>query len=126
MGEIVFSWRSHPSGNLDKHDNVTNSPAADDDIEANEYRHDTVYYSIHLIHSSGPAMDPPELNVSSTGVVPEGDGGGKFAVSLPCTGKATAEVDFLLEVRKCSGQGRANSTVLGANSGKPIALSNRR
>ena len=45
-------------------------------------------------------MDPPALNVSATGVVPEEDGGGKFAVSLPCTGKATAEVDFLLEVTK--------------------------
>ena len=43
-------------------------------------------------------MDPPVLNVSSTGVVPEEEGGGRFAVSLPCTGKATAEVDFLLEV----------------------------
>ena len=61
-----------------------------------------VYYSIHLIHSSGPAMDPPALNVSATGVVPEEDGGGKFAVSLPCTGKATAEVDFLLE-ESCRG-----------------------
>ena len=100
----MFSWRSYPSGSLEKPDNVTdNSTAAakDDDVEVNEYYgHDAVYYSIHLIHSSGPAMDPPALNVSATGVVPEEEGGGKFAVSLPCTGKATAEVDFLLEVIK--------------------------
>ena len=108
MDEIVFSWRSYPSDNSVKQDNVTNSTAANeyDMSEVNEYSHDTVYYSIHLIHSSGPAMDPPALNVSATGMVPEEEGGGKFAVSLPCTGKATAEVDFLLEV-KSADTGRA-------------------
>ena len=99
MGELVFSWRSYPSGNLEKPDNATNNTTETEDV--NEYYgHEAVYYSIHLIHSSGPAMDPPALNVSATGVVPEEDGGGKFAVSLPCTGKATAEVDFLLEVSR--------------------------
>lgn len=108
---------------MDKQDNVTNSTSADEEVvEVNEYSHDTVYYSIHLIHSSGPAMDPPALNVSETGVVPEEDGGGKFAVSLPCTGKATAEVDFLLEVNAEDKEGRSRFSGQSAKTRKPIDL----
>ena len=111
---------------MDKLDNVTNSTSADEEVvEVNEYSHDTVYYSIHLIHSSGPAMDPPALNVSETGVVPEEDGGGKFAVSLPCTGKATAEVDFLLEVNAEDKEGRSRFSGQSAKTRKPIDLNSQ-
>lgn len=58
-----------------------------------------VAYSIHIIHTAGPAMDRPQLvNISATGIVPKVDA--KFAVRLPCTGHVSAEVDFLLQVRQ--------------------------
>ena len=53
MGELVFSWRSYPSGNLDKPDNVTINST--DDAEVNEYYgHEAVYYRDRL--KGGPEV----------------------------------------------------------------------
>lgn len=57
-----------------------------------------VGYSIHIIHSPGPAMDRPTLNISSTGVVPMKENS-QFAVIFPCTGIAEGEIDFLLQIK---------------------------
>ena len=47
VGELVFSWRSYPSGNLDKPDNVTNNSTETEDV--NEYYgHEAVYYRDQL------------------------------------------------------------------------------
>ncbi len=86
----MFGWRA-----TDPYDHEVVEPVGNDTADA--YSAD-VLYSIHVIHSTGPAMDPPRLNVSTTGVVPGGEGG-RFAVSLPCTGKATAEISLIIEVR---------------------------
>lgn len=77
MDDLVFHWQSLPG-----------TP--------------NVAYSIHIIHTAGPAMERPHLvNISSTGIVPKVDA--QFAVRFPCTGKATAEVDFLLQVKVLDG-----------------------
>ena len=54
MGELVFSWRSYPSGNLEKSDNVTNN-STDDAEDVNEYYgHEAVYYRDRL--KGGPQV----------------------------------------------------------------------
>jgi hypothetical protein len=103
VGIIIFNWRSFstPTGAKAK-----TAAAAAAGANSSSFSNvtkgfetaDLVRYSIHVIHSSGPAMDPPKLNVSATGAVPSGRWGGRFAVTLPCTGRATAEIDFLIEV----------------------------
>ena len=50
MGELVFSWRSYPSGNFD---NVTNNLTETEDV--NEYYgHEAVYYRDRL--KGGPQV----------------------------------------------------------------------
>lgn len=53
-------------------------------------------YKITFIHTPGPAMDPPKVNVSLSGLVPTHED--KFRLYFPCTGKAAAEVDTLLQI----------------------------
>ena len=54
VGELVFSWRSYPSGNLEKSDNVTNN-STDDAEDVNEYYgHEAVYYRDRL--KGGPQV----------------------------------------------------------------------
>ncbi len=58
--------------------------------------HTAVPYKMTFIHTPGPAMDPPTLNVSMAGLVPTY--ADKFRLYFPCTGKVNAEVDTLLQV----------------------------
>jgi hypothetical protein len=58
--------------------------------------HTAVPYKMTFIHTPGPAMDPPTLNVSMAGLVPTY--ADKFRLHFPCTGKVNAEVDTLLQV----------------------------
>ena len=58
--------------------------------------HTAVPYKMTFIHTPGPAMDPPTLNVSMAGLVPTYPD--KFRLNFPCTGKVNAEVDTLLQV----------------------------
>ena len=77
VDELVFHWHSLPG-----------TP--------------NVAYSVHIIHTAGPAMERPHLvNISATGIVPKVDT--SFAVRFPCTGKVTDEVDFLLQVKRIIG-----------------------
>ena len=62
----------------------------------------TVAYSVHIIHTPGPAMDKPSVNITATGTVPRVDR--KFAVRLPCTGLTNGEIDFLLQVSGTQGK----------------------
>jgi hypothetical protein len=50
-----------------------------------------------FIHTPGPAMDSPTLNISMAGLVPTYPD--KFRLFFPCTGKVNAEVDTLLQVK---------------------------
>ena len=56
----------------------------------------SVPYKLTFIHTPGPAMDPPTVNVSVTGLVPTHED--KFRLMFPCTGRAAAVVDTLLQI----------------------------
>merc|ERR1711962_1297767 len=58
--------------------------------------HESVPYKMTFIHTPGPAMDPPTVNISPAGLVPTYTD--KFRLHFPCTGKVAAEVDTLLQV----------------------------
>jgi hypothetical protein len=64
--------------------------------------HTAVPYKMTFIHTPGPAMDPPTLNVSMAGLVPTY--ADKFRLYFPCTGKVNAEVDTLLQVNLEAGK----------------------
>ena len=71
MDELTFHWRSSPSSRIS--------------------------YSIHLIHKPTKAMQEPVLvNAAKMGRVPSKER--TFKVRLECTGKASEQVDFLLQV----------------------------
>ncbi len=73
--------------------------------------HTAVPYKMTFIHTPGPAMDPPTLNVSMAGLVPTY--ADKFRLYFPCTGKVNAEVDTLLQVRSCfSGKSFRQSIII--------------
>lgn len=56
----------------------------------------SVPYKLTFIHTPGPAMDPPTVNISQTGLVPTYPD--KFRLMFPCTGKVAAQVETLLQV----------------------------
>ena len=60
-------------------------------------RNTAVPYKMTFIHTPGPAMDPPTVNISMAGLVPSYTD--KFRLHFPCTGKVSAEVDTLLQVQ---------------------------
>ena len=60
--------------------------------------HSAVPYKMTFIHTPGPAMDPPTVNISMAGLVPTYTD--KFRLYFPCTGKVAAEVDTLLQVQQ--------------------------
>jgi hypothetical protein len=57
----------------------------------------SVPYKLTFIHTPGPAMAAPTVNISQTGLVPTYPD--KFRLLFPCTGKVAAQVETLLQVR---------------------------
>ena len=56
----------------------------------------SVPYKLTFIHTPGPAMAAPSVNISQTGLVPTYLD--KFRLFFPCTGKVAAQVETLLQV----------------------------
>lgn len=56
----------------------------------------SVPYKLTFIHTPGPAMEAPSVNISQTGLVPTFQD--KFRLSFPCTGKVAAQVETLLQI----------------------------
>ena len=56
----------------------------------------SVPYKLTFIHTPGPAMAAPSVNISQTGLVPTYLD--KFRLYFPCTGKVAAQVETLLQV----------------------------
>ena len=57
----------------------------------------SVPYKLTFIHTPGPAMAAPSVNISQTGLVPTYQD--KFRLHFPCTGRVAAQVETLLQVR---------------------------
>lgn len=56
----------------------------------------SVPYKLTFIHTPGPAMAAPSVNISQTGLVPTYPD--KFRLLFPCTGKVAAQVETLLQI----------------------------
>jgi len=56
----------------------------------------SVPYKLTFIHTPGPAMAAPSVNISQTGLVPTYLD--KFRLYFPCTGKVAAQVETLLQI----------------------------
>jgi len=56
----------------------------------------SVPYKLTFIHTPGPAMEAPSVNISQTGLVPTYPD--KFRLFFPCTGKVAAQVETLLQI----------------------------
>ena len=56
----------------------------------------SVPYKLTFIHTPGPAMAAPSVNISQTGLVPTYPD--KFRLHFPCTGRVAAQVETLLQV----------------------------
>lgn len=64
-------------------------------------------YAIEIETTNSLALSHPQLNISSTGNVPST--GQTFAVSLPCTGLASAEVNVVITVKINNASGNATA-----------------
>ena len=56
----------------------------------------SVPYKLTFIHTPGPAMAAPSVNISQTGLVPTYPD--KFRLHFPCTGRVAAKVETLLQI----------------------------
>lgn len=72
----------------------------------------SVPYKLTFIHTPGPAMDPPSVNISQTGLVPTYPD--KFRLMFPCTGKVAAQVETLLQVNTSSWHCECQSNFLSS------------
>ena len=84
MDHIDFTWRARPGS--------------------------SVPYKLTFIHTPGPAMAAPSVNISQTGLVPTYQD--KFRLHFPCTGRVAAQVETLLQVSQLSSAAVVNNKPL--------------